>query len=143
MYAVLNPIKWTPGINQPPSLPDVVVPVGFVTDLTSVPPVFFSYLRPDGPYAYAAIIHDWLYWEQTIARETADEILDLGMSDFKVDGAKRTIITTAVKTFGKGPWNQNRSDRAAGERRVLKVLPDDPTIPWSKWKLRPNVFGSL
>src|SRR5438876_441345 len=40
MYIVMSPINWTPspGQNHAP----VDVPVGFVTDLASIPPVFFS-----------------------------------------------------------------------------------------------------
>ncbi len=37
------------------------VPAGFVTDLASVPRIFWTLLPPDGKYAKAAIIHDYLY----------------------------------------------------------------------------------
>ena len=49
------------------------MPTGFVTDFASIPPIFYSVLRPDGEYAYAAVIHDYLYWTQTRPREDADE----------------------------------------------------------------------
>ncbi|WP_348235539.1 DUF1353 domain-containing protein, partial [Salmonella enterica] len=41
---------------------DVIeVAVGFVTDLASVPGIFWSLLAADAEYAKAAIIHDYLY----------------------------------------------------------------------------------
>ncbi|MGT3245452.1 DUF1353 domain-containing protein, partial [Yersinia enterocolitica] len=41
---------------------DVIkVPTGYVTDLASVPRVFWALFPPHGRYAKAAIIHDYLY----------------------------------------------------------------------------------
>ncbi|ECG8634089.1 DUF1353 domain-containing protein, partial [Salmonella enterica subsp. salamae] len=41
---------------------DVIeVPAGFVTDLATIPRIFWSLMPPDGKYAKAAIIHDYLY----------------------------------------------------------------------------------
>src|SRR5256885_9984018 len=71
-YVLTSPIAWKPNADQDPTLEPVEVPKGFVTDLASVPRIFWSYLRPDGNYAYAAIIHDYLYWVQSRAREAAD-----------------------------------------------------------------------
>ncbi|EOD5071623.1 TPA: DUF1353 domain-containing protein [Salmonella enterica subsp. enterica serovar Enteritidis] len=40
---------------------DVIsVPAGFVTDLATVPRIFWTLLPPDGKYTKAAIIHDYL-----------------------------------------------------------------------------------
>jgi hypothetical protein len=35
------------------------IPDGFVTDLASVPRIFWSFLPPDGTYEKAAVAHDW------------------------------------------------------------------------------------
>lgn len=41
---------------------DVInVPVGFVTDFASIPKPFNYIFKPDGPWAKAAVIHDYLY----------------------------------------------------------------------------------
>lgn len=41
---------------------DVIeVPAGFVTDFATVPRVFWILLPPDGKYARASSIHDYLY----------------------------------------------------------------------------------
>lgn len=143
MYVLLAPIEWHPGPAQPGNLPTVRVPVGFVTDLASIPPIFFSYLRPDGPYGYAAIVHDYLYWEQPYERRIADEILNLGMGDFEVDPIKRAAISLAVEKFGSGAWDENRRLRGEGEQRLLTRFPSDPRVKWRDWKQCPGVFSAV
>ena len=88
MYFLLEPISWTPTFVQASKLSKTTVPKGFVTDLASIPPILYSYLRPDGPYAYAAIIHDYLYWEQKGLIGEANDILRAAMEDLKVDWFK-------------------------------------------------------
>src|SRR4051794_19430354 len=60
IYFLTAPITWKPNPNQIGKAEAVEAPAGFVTDLASVPRAFFSLLRPDDDYAYAAIIHDYL-----------------------------------------------------------------------------------
>ncbi|WP_250530524.1 DUF1353 domain-containing protein, partial [Caballeronia sp. ATUFL_F1_KS4A] len=50
-YYLTGPISWHPGANNDPGLPTVIVPTGFVTDLASIPRIFWSVLPPDGDYA--------------------------------------------------------------------------------------------
>lgn len=38
------------------------VPVDFITDLASIPVPFRDWLPPDGPWAKAAVVHDFLFW---------------------------------------------------------------------------------
>ena len=38
----------------------IEVPAGFVSDLASVPRIFWPFLPPDGDYSQAAVLHDWL-----------------------------------------------------------------------------------
>jgi hypothetical protein len=139
IYILLRPIKWFPGKNGP-DLPSVEVPKGFVTDLTSVPRPFWSLLRPDGEYTYAAIIHDYLYWTQSTDRAIADSILWSAMQDFGIDNATAGAIFTAVRAGGSGPWETNKRARDSGEKRVLKRLPQDPRMTWDEWKTTPGVF---
>jgi hypothetical protein len=49
-----SPISWAPGTGQ--NYARVDVPVGFVTDLASIPQIFFSVLPRDRNYSFAAII---------------------------------------------------------------------------------------
>ena len=130
---------WVPNKGQP--YKRVVVPVGFVTDLASIPQwVWSSGLRPEGAYAYAAIVHDYLYWVQERPREEADEIFLFAMQDSKVDSTLRNGIYKAVRLAGKGAWDSNAKLKKKGEKRILKQFPTDFTISWKEWKVRPGVF---
>lgn len=97
-------------------------------------------LRPDGEYTYPAIVHDYLYWEQSRPRQVADETLKLGMEDLGIDWLTIEAIFKAVRAGGSSAWSQNATLRASGERRVLKQLPEDPRVTWQEWKRKPGVF---
>lgn len=141
IYFLLKPISWRPNTDQAAKYNAVVVPTGFVTDFASIPRVFWSLLRPDGEYAYAAVIHDFLYWTQSGSREDADKILRFAMQDFGVGEATMTTIYDAVRIGGGSAWKENSKLKANGEKRVLRRFPDDPTIRWSDWKKNPDVFA--
>lgn len=139
IYILLRPIGWQDH-SANPVLPDVAVPEKFVTDFASVPWPFWSLFRPDGNYAYAAVLHDYLYWEQPVKRSVADDIFRSAMNDLKVTDRQASLLHAAVEQFGKGAWNQNAKLRGEGELRVLKKIPDDPAITWQEWKSTPGVF---
>jgi len=138
-YYTLKEIGWRPGDGQM-ALPAVTVPAGFVTDLASIPRVFWSLLPSDGQYTFPAIVHDYLYWTQTTSREDADLVFRYGMEDMKIDAVTVAAIYNAVRLGGEGPWNQNARLRNRGERRFLVELPEDPTITWEIWKTRAGVL---
>jgi hypothetical protein len=140
IYIVTKTIGWAPTPAQRANYKGVTVPVGFVTDFASIPRVFWSALRPDGEYGYAAIIHDFLYWEQPVSRETADDIFRFAMEDFNVDGLSLRGIHGAVRAGGESAWTGNARLKAAGEKRILKRFPEDPRVRWADWKKRPDVF---
>ena len=140
MYFLVSPISWEPNLAEPQNLQPVLVPTGFVTDFASIPRVFWSLLKPDGEYAYAAVVHDYLYWMQSHPRDEADEILKFAMQDLKVAGLTVNAIYEAVHLFGGQAWNDNKKLKQSGENKILKTFPDDPSIPWSEWKLRADVF---
>jgi len=139
-YFLLRPITWKPNPGQE-SHPAVTVPVGFVTDFASIPRIFWSALRPDGQYTYPAIVHDYLYWEQSVSRETADAIFKFGMEDFRVGSATIASVYNAVRTFGGFAWQGNAKLKAAGEKRLLTKFPEDPTLTWQQWKADPMNFS--
>jgi len=138
-YVVTKSIGWQPSGSQDAGLPHVVVPFGFVTDLATIPRLFWSALRPDGNYAFAAIVHDYLYWVQPVARPSADKIFKYCMLDSAVDAATAEIIYRAVEAGGEQAWTDNAKLKGSGEKRILKVLPDNPSITWAEWKTR-DVF---
>lgn len=139
MYFLLDEIGWQPSGTQKAFAP-VTAPKGFVTDLASIPRAFWSALRPDGSYAYAAILHDYLYWFQPIPREDADLIFKYAMEDTGVNAAVVTTIHTAVRVGGDTAWNDNKALKAGGERRILVKYPDSPSITWEIWKTRQGVL---
>lgn len=140
IYFLTAPISWKPNPGQE-RYKAVTVPKGFVTDLASIPSIFFSALRPDGEYAYAAVIHDYLYWTQTRSRDEADDILKLAMEDFMVGTVKISAIYVAVRLVGKAAWNDNADRKTEGEKRILTRFPQDPRTKWEDWKQRPGVFA--
>jgi hypothetical protein len=139
-YFLLKPITWKPNPGQESYAP-VGVPIGFVTDFTSIPRVFWSVLRPDGLYTYPAIVHDYLYWEQVVPRETADLIFKFGMEDFRIATPTIAAVYNAVKTFGGLAWQSNAKLKAAGEKRLLTKFPEDPTLTWKQWKANSMNFS--
>lgn len=138
-YFLLKDVGWTPNPGQ--TMTKVDVPSGFVTDFASIPRVFWSILRPDGDYTYPAIVHDFLYWDQSVSRKEADDVLKAAMEDFKVDSAKIATIYAGVRSGGSFAWNSNAKLKQAGEKRILKKFPADPTVRWADWKKQPGVFG--
>jgi hypothetical protein len=141
IYVLMKPIGWKPSPKQDQGLPQVQVPTGFVTDFASVPRLFWTALPPDGDYTYAAILHDYLYWNQATGKDTADLVLKAAMEDFGVSAAQAFAVYNGVKVGGQSAWDGNAALKKAGEKRILKVFPTDPTIRWEDWKLRAGVFG--
>jgi hypothetical protein len=134
MYFLTSVIGWDPEPAQANTYQPVRVPIGFVTDFASIPRIFWSLLRPDGTYSYAAVIHDFLYWEQYLSREASDAILRLCMEDFKINAAVITTIHSGVRLGGSFAWEDNARRKAAGEKRLLKRFPMDPRVTWNEWK---------
>lgn len=99
----------------------IVVPPGFVTDLASVPRFVWSFYPPDGPWAKAAIIHDYLYftrgtgeWRDEVgitrdrpySRKEADDILREAMADRQVGRWEQFVIWASVRLGGGGGWGK-------------------------------------
>lgn len=74
-------------------------PMGFSTDLDSVPriPIVYAYLK--GRATNAAVIHDWLY-EQRHPRKQADQIFLQAMKAEGIGWIRRRTIYGAVRAFG-------------------------------------------
>ncbi|EJP3881269.1 DUF1353 domain-containing protein [Salmonella enterica] len=82
---------------------DVIeVPAGFVTDLATIPRIFWTILPPDGKYAKAAIIHDYLYDNALRTKKEADLIFLDGMTVLGVPRLKRKVMYWAVRCLEGG-----------------------------------------
>jgi hypothetical protein len=90
---------------------------------------------------HAAIVHDWLYWDQQRSHEEADNILWVDMTDLTVGYITRQAIYRGVRLKGGSAWDSNARLKASGEKRLLKKYPTDPVITWAEWKRRPDVFA--
>ncbi|ELM3415986.1 DUF1353 domain-containing protein [Salmonella enterica] len=93
---------------------DVIsVPAGFVTDLATIPRIFWSVMPPDGKYAKAAIIHDYLYDNALRTKKEADLIFLDGMAVLGVPKWKRIVMYLAVRIFGRGNYSKDQQAREA------------------------------
>lgn len=119
---------------------EVTVPRGFTTDFATVPSVFWTWIPPVGRHGYPAVIHDWLYWEQTVKRRDADLAFDAALADLGVSSLKRVSMYQSVNWFGGRYWDDNAQAKKRGDKRVLKLFPTDATITWQDWRKRDGVF---
>lgn len=140
-FIVYTPIHWTPPSGAPASLPKVVtVPKGFVTDLATIPAYFWWAVRPTGRHGHAAILHDWLYWEQGVTRSVADLVFETALADIKVDAPLRKAMWAAVRIGGGRYWTESTQERRSGGSRILKRFPDEP-VAWCDWRRQPDIFA--
>ena len=88
---------------------DVIgVPIGFHTDFASIPRPLWAIFPRWGKYGNAAVIHDFLYWEQDRTRVESDRVFLEAMRVLNVSFFIRKLIYYAVRLFG---WFRNRKRR--------------------------------
>ncbi len=112
-----------------------------MTDFASVPTTFWAWMPPTGRYGLPAIVHDWLYWDQRMARSEADDIFGDALSDLDVSSWRRFVLYRSVRWFGGKYWRENAVAKQKGEGRVLKAFPNDARIRWNDWRTKPGVFA--
>jgi hypothetical protein len=139
-FGLLSPVRWesTPTAYRRHS---VTVPYGFVTDFASVPRLFWSIFPPIGRYGYAALFHDFVYWEQKITRREADDVFKATMQELGVPVWKLAILFSAVRLFGFVAWRGNATLQMRGEKRILTAFPSDMKTSWQTWRLDPRAYG--
>ncbi len=107
----INRVKYT----YRPSFPELIVPVGFKTDILSAPHPLWWVFPPDDFYRPAALIHDMLYGGQgkltladgtvwTYSRAEADDYLLEIMTRLEIPPWKRFLAWAAVRLFGGSHW---------------------------------------
>jgi hypothetical protein len=133
-WILFAPLQWTIGATHD----SITVPIGFVTDLASIPQMLWSIgLRPEGQYSRAAIVHDYLYWSQNCTREQADHLLLIAMKESNVGTIQEDLIYAAVHTAGGSAWDNNAKEKKAGLVRILPPEvrnPNDPNMIWSVYR---------
>lgn len=88
------------------------VVAGTVSDLASIPRIFWKLWPPWGDYNDAAILHDYLYKAQITTRKVADQIfLEAMLSPpAMVSPATANSLYVGVRLGGGRPWNQYRKE---------------------------------
>ena len=82
----------------------IVVPVGFVTDLASIPRIFWAIWPPAGQYSPAAIVHDYLYFKKRLTRKESDKVFLEAMKRLCVPWHRRTLLYMGVRAGGWLAW---------------------------------------
>lgn len=119
--------------DHPASGARIVVPVGYITDFASIPPVARMAFPPFGRHAKAAVLHDWLYAVGEPNRKWfADQVFRDAMMELQVDPERRDIMYQAVHLFGGGgygraetEWRSSWADWRTGERTVAPSVRAD------------------
>lgn len=99
----------------------ICVPKGFITDLASVPRIFWGIFPPFGRYTSATIVHDFLYSKYNatgINRTLADVIFGHLMKELKVDFFTRNTMYTAVRAFGDIAWQKKLSNEGYKDKAL-------------------------
>lgn len=88
----------------------VTVPVGFVTDLASIPRVFWDVLPPFGNYTEAAVIHDFLYSDpeqRKRGKDACDKILEMAALDYGTPQWQVDMLYEGVRAGGQSAWDDD------------------------------------
>ena len=76
------------------------IPSGFTTDFASIPFPFNRIFHPDGPWAKAAVVHDWLCDKQPdVSYVVKDSIFLEAMYVLGINHIVAWIFFTAVRTY--------------------------------------------
>ena len=99
----------------------VTVPLGFITDFASIPRLLWIFYPKWGKYGNAAVIHDYLYWDQIFSRKRADEIFLEGMEVLGVGKFYRKMIYYGVRMFGWMAWEDNKKRKREGKKKIIDL----------------------
>ena len=82
------------------------IPVGFMTDLASIPRFFQRLIPKQGKHIQPAIVHDWFYVYGGIPKAEADQMFLDGMKHKRVSRWVRGVMYAAVRVGGTGVWGK-------------------------------------
>lgn len=88
----------------------LTVPVGFHTDLASVPPIVRPLFGTWGRHTAAAVCHDVLYAYGAGTKEMADDLFEALMIADGVEEGDATMMAAAVRVFGRGMFDSPAPD---------------------------------
>ena len=73
-----------------------------------MPRVFWALLPPIGRYGYAALFHDFVSWQQTTDRATADRVFRDTMKELGVSRLTDFVMFWSVRIFLFLSWRNKR-----------------------------------
>lgn len=80
---------------------EILIPVGFKTDLSSVPKILWGVLPPFGPFLLAALVHDYLYIsDQSRGRKFADKEMIIVSNKLHSNKIDNYLRYWGVRVFG-------------------------------------------
>jgi len=88
----------------------IKVPIGFKTDLGSIPRLLQGIFPKDGKAMFAYILHDYLYKTGKYTRSQCDAILEEAMEVLKVGYFTRKSVRFGLWTGGWVSWNKHRKN---------------------------------
>ena len=84
------------------------IPLGFQTDLASIPRPLWAVLPKVGKWDAAGVVHDWLYQRNGITRQEADAVFHEAMLVKGVGPKTAALMWLGVRVGGWKPWNAYR-----------------------------------
>lgn len=131
LFIVAYPLRYATNDN----MYKIVVPVGFVTDLASIPRALWWWQAPHEGTMAPAIIHDYLYWEQSCTKDEADAVLYLALREIGLGLFDARVLYLGVRTpSAQNAWDKNTAARDKGESRFFteayaRVIQDSQVNP--------------
>jgi hypothetical protein len=131
LFMVAHPLRYATNDGRH----EIVVPVGFITDLASIPRGLWWWQAPHEGTMAPAIIHDYLYWEQSCTKDEADAVMYLAMLETGLGSFNANRVYDGIRTKpAQDAWDNNRAARERGESRFLteayaKAIQDSQVDP--------------
>lgn len=123
-WVVQEPITYE--IGEVGSGMTVHVPAGFVTDLASIPRIFWVWTPPFGRHALAAVVHDFLYTTHSIntptgrkhcSRALADDVFMEAMTVLEVRSSRASTLYAGVRVGGALSYHRAYENRLSRFKR--------------------------
>lgn len=80
------------------------IPEGFISDGATVPRILWCFFPPISEYAYAAILHDYMYDNAIKTKKEADKVLYHAMRILGYPKWKAKLFYYCVRVFGRGDY---------------------------------------
>lgn len=86
----------------------ILVPIGFDTDLGSIPLSLQNIFPKDGKAMFGYILHDYLYRMGLYTRSVSDDMLEEAMQSLGVAWWRRKSVRLGLRLGGWVAWNKHR-----------------------------------